>query len=64
MSFGLTGWARNLSDGRVEITAEGNVRRLNEFLEKIEGLFKTYIKDSDIEWDEATGEFSGFDIRY
>jgi acylphosphatase len=59
----LTGWVKNLGDGRVEMVCEGSEYKLSQFLEKVEDLFRDYIKGSEIEWDEATGEFSGFDIR-
>ena len=54
---------RNLDDGRVEVIAEGKVERLNEFLKKIEGIFKGYLRDSEISWEGPTGEFAGFDIK-
>ena len=31
----LTGWVRNLTDGRVEIVAEGSEKAIDQFLEKV-----------------------------
>ena len=63
LSLGLSGWVKNLWDGRVEIICEGAENKLKEFLSRIDDVFKEYIRDSGTEWDEPTGEFSGFDIR-
>ena len=63
-SLGLTGWVKNLRDGRVEIVCEGKEAALKEFLQKVETIFKDYIRNSDIEWSEASREFEIFDIRF
>ena len=63
-SLGLTGWVKNLMDGRVEVLCEGNVPDLKKFLEKMDSGFKSYLRDSDIEWSKPTGEFDGFEIRF
>lgn len=62
-SLGLSGWVKNLRDGRVEVVCEGRDADLKGFLAKIDSTFRTYIRSADIEWGEATGEFDGFDIR-
>ena len=63
-ALSITGWVKNLMNGRVELLCEGKESALKEFLEKLNNIFKQYICDSDIEWEEATGEFSEFDIRF
>ena len=63
-SLGLAGWVKNLDDGRVEAVCEGETTRLKEFLQKINGALKDYIKDTDLEWSAATGEFKNFNIRF
>ena len=63
-SLGLKGWARNLPDGRVEVLCEGPEAALKEFAQKIYEVFKEYIRDVDIDWSKATGEFDYFDIRF
>ena len=63
-SLALTGWVKNLNDSRVEVLCEGSQDSLNEFLRKINDIFKEYITDYDIKWSEATGEFDGFGVRY
>jgi acylphosphatase len=61
--LGITGWVKNLRDGRVEIVAEAEDKVLEEFLAKIAGYFSRYIKDVDIDWLAASGEFKDFSIN-
>ena len=60
----LTGWVRNLADGRVDVLCEGGEPDIVIFLDKINGIFKGYIRAVDVQWDAATGEFENFDIRF
>ncbi len=60
----ITGWVKNLRDGRVEIIAEADEDTLNEFLNKVNQVFSQYIQDADIKWVAAMGEFKDFGIRF
>lgn len=62
--LGLTGWVKNLSDGRVEVVCEGKEEELYVFLEKIRHTMGGYIAKEDIDWLEQSGEFEGFEIRF
>ncbi|HPL82880.1 MAG TPA: acylphosphatase [Candidatus Omnitrophota bacterium] len=60
----LCGYVRNLDDGRVEILAEGSESLLKDFLAQINNSFSRYIKESQINWETATGEFQDFSIKF
>ncbi len=60
----LTGWVRNLEDGRVEFVAEGeenNLARLIKWAK--EGPSWAKVDDLRIEWKEYEGEFNSFKIK-
>jgi acylphosphatase len=61
-SLGITGWVRNLRDGRVEILAEAQENSLKDFLDRIKEGFSAYIRDTQVDWQPATGEFGDFTI--
>lgn len=64
-ALGLVGWVRNLRDGRVEAICEGEEEKLKRFLEEIaNGPLRYYIKDTEVLRDEATGEFTSFEIKF
>ncbi|MFA5388414.1 MAG: acylphosphatase [Candidatus Omnitrophota bacterium] len=64
-AFGISGWVKNLRDGRVEIVAEGEEKKVKELLDKIvNGPIGYYIRDVDISWEKPSGEFVNFDIRF
>ncbi len=64
-SLGVSGFARNLRDGNVEIVAEGEEKQLKEFEKKFrKGPLMAFITDVDIKEEQPTGEFDGFDIRF
>jgi acylphosphatase len=63
-SMDLTGWVRNLSDGRVEILAEGPEERVDDFVRWCrKGPSFARVDHTDIIWAKPTGEFTSFEIR-
>jgi acylphosphatase len=61
--FEITGTVRNLSDGRVELTAEGTRAELEAFRAAIRDAgLKIYIHDENINWIEAQNKFRNFEI--
>lgn len=62
--LGVTGWVKNLSDGRVEVVAEAEEDALKDLLSRIKQYFSSYIQDVEIGWQQATGEFKDFGIEF
>jgi len=63
--YNITGWVRNLPDGRVEAIFEGeetNVQKIVDFCRK--GPPNAYVVDVDVRRHEWKGEFESFTIRY
>jgi acylphosphatase len=62
--LGLSGFVRNLPDGRVEVVAEGPEEKLQELIEFCHrGPPLAYVTNVEIHWEEPTGEFRGFSVR-
>jgi len=63
--LGLTGWVRNLEDGRVEIVAEGEEEKLKDFVALVKrGPITAKVEGAEVEWLQALSEFKDFQIRY
>ncbi len=63
--FAISGFVRNLEDGRVEVVAEGEEETLLEFLSAIRcSSLKYHIRDFDVEWSCAENHFRDFGIEF
>lgn len=58
--FEVTGFVRNLSDGRVEVVAEGLADELDRFLGAVEEAMRGRISDRQSSDTPASGEFTCF----
>lgn len=59
----LTGWVRNLDDGRVEAVFEGQKKEVEQMVKKCKrGPMLAGVKHIDVVWEDATGEFKNFEI--
>lgn len=63
--LGLTGYVKNLSGGAVEAVAEGDKDKLDRFISQISaGPPGSEVKRLEITWNEYSGRFASFTIRY
>jgi len=62
--YDVTGFVRNLGDGRVELVAEGPPTEVTGLLDAVRREMGRYILDEEYATARATGEFGGFAIRF
>ena len=61
----IIGWVMNRPDRSVEVVAEGTDEALQQLLEFLHrGSPSSQVDSVDETWEDATGEFSGFGVRY
>lgn len=61
----ITGWVRNLSDGRVEAVFEGEKQQLDAIIEFCKrGPSGAYVQKLDVTWEDGTGEFREFTVAH
>ena len=61
--LGISGWVKNLQDGRVEALAEGEKGRLDELIRFCHvGPPGAIVRRVEVEWLDYSGELRGFRI--
>jgi len=63
--LGVTGYVRNKWDGTVEVVAEGEREAVEKLLEFIKlGPRGALVRRVDRQWQDPTGQFKYFEVRY
>lgn len=64
-SYALTGWVRNLFDSRVEAVVEGEKGLIIDFIKELRiGPPSADVTGVAVEWQEYTGEFKDFRMKF
>lgn len=64
-ALGLAGYVKNLSDGSVEVAAEGNEDAIEELrMQLYKGPAFSRVDNITEDITESRNEFKGFDVRY
>ncbi len=62
--LGLSGWAENLTDGSVELAAEGPREEVEAFVSWCrKGPRHARVEAVRVRWEQPGGDLHGFDIR-
>ncbi len=63
--YEVTGYVRNLPDGRVELVIEGDEEEVRAYAEALRtSQLGSHIRNADVNWSDATEGFRGFEIRH
>ena len=62
--FAVTGFVRNMPDGRVELVVEGRTDEIWSFIEAIRAEMGHCISKIEENMDTADGRFKSFEIRF
>lgn len=61
--FDVSGYVKNLADGRVQVEAEGSAREIAAFLAALEERMHGFVRKSERSSENRPPQFSGFTIR-
>jgi acylphosphatase len=61
--FEVTGYVKNLADGRVQLEVEGTARAVDAFIAALHEKMHGYIRKAERSRRQRTAEFVGFTIR-
>ncbi len=63
LAFELKGWVRNTLQGEVELVAEGEIHKIENFIQLLRrGPSGAYVENLRIEWETPMGEYKQFSI--
>jgi len=63
VSLGLSGWVKNLPDGRVEVLGEGEKESLEALVAKLnQGPPSASVENVTVTWEDFRGEFCDFRV--
>ena len=62
--YEVTGYVKNLADGRVEAVIEGRPQEVDRFLGALQQDMGSFIKNTDVQEGQASGQFERFEIRF
>ena len=62
--YAVEGYVKNITDGSVEIVAEGEPREVEAFLAEVDRGLAGYIAETKVAWEEATGEYGSFGVEF
>jgi acylphosphatase len=60
--YPVTGWVKNLADGRVQMVAEGPADAIDDFLKAIRVHWKDSIKKEQIDEQAVSGTYKDFKV--
>lgn len=62
--YDVTGYVKNLPDGRVELVAEGEAKEIDAFVGEVRERMGQHIRDVNQQKAPASGNFGGFGVRH
>ncbi len=63
-AYAVSGFVRNLRDGRVQIVLEGQTQQIDDFLDALQARMRRHVRNVTADELAPTGEFSSFEIRF
>lgn len=61
---GITGWVRNVGSDTVEVLAEGERSKVENFIEFVkQGPRVSRVDEAKVDYEDATGEFKEFGVK-
>jgi len=64
LDFAITGFVKNITDGSVQLVAEGEVAEVERFLAVIDARMGDLVGSREVRWLDPAGDLKSFAIRF